>query len=39
MWDLKPEAPVEFRGPFRPIATTLPRVQICEHMPRQSRMI
>jgi hypothetical protein len=34
MWDLKPEAPAEIRGPFKPIATNLPGVQICEHLPR-----
>src|SRR6185312_5975525 len=34
MWDLKPDAPAEFRGPFQPVATSIPGVQICEHMPR-----
>lgn len=34
MFDLKPEAPAEIRGPFRPIATSLPGVSICEHLPR-----
>ena len=38
MYDLKPEAPIEFRGEFKPIATNVPGVQICEHMPRQARM-
>jgi hypothetical protein len=38
MWDLKPEAPAEFRGEFRPIQTNVPGVQICEHMPLQARM-
>ncbi len=38
MYDLKPEAPVEFRGEFKPIATNVPGVQICEHMPMQARM-
>ena len=38
MYDLKPDAPVEYRGEFRPIATNVPGVQICEHMPRQARM-
>src|SRR5688572_23875733 len=33
MYDLKPQAPDEYRGPFRPIATALPGVQICELMP------
>jgi hypothetical protein len=38
MWDLKPDAPVEYRGEFRQIQTNVPGVQICEHMPRQARM-
>ncbi len=38
MYDLKPEAPVEYRGEFRQIQTNVPGVQICEHMPRQARM-
>ncbi len=38
MYDLKPDAPVEYRGEFSPIATNVPGVQICEHMPRQARM-
>ena len=29
-WDLKPTAPIEVRGPFQPIATAVPGVQICE---------
>jgi len=38
MYDLKPEAPMEYRGEFRPIATNVPGVQICEHFPLQARM-
>ncbi|HSQ54613.1 MAG TPA: DUF1501 domain-containing protein, partial [Gemmata sp.] len=38
MWDLKPEAPKEFKGEFNPIQTNVPGVQICEHMPMQARM-
>jgi hypothetical protein len=38
MYDLKPNAPVEYRGEFRPINTNVPGVQICEHFPRQARM-
>jgi hypothetical protein len=34
MWDLKPNAAAEVRGPFRPISTRVPGLQICEHMPR-----
>lgn len=33
-WDLKPNAPAEYRGEFRPIATTVPGFAISEHMPR-----
>ncbi|MBI2824790.1 MAG: DUF1501 domain-containing protein [Planctomycetia bacterium] len=32
--DLKPAAPSEIRGPFRPIATRVPGVELCEHLPR-----
>ena len=38
MYDLKPDAPAEFRGEFRPIATNVPGVSICEHFPLQARM-
>jgi hypothetical protein len=38
MYDLKPDAPMEYRGEFRPIATNVPGVQICEHFPMQARM-
>ncbi len=32
-WDLKPDAPAEIRGEFRPIATNVPGIQIGEHFP------
>jgi len=32
-WDLKPHAPAEVRGEFKPIATKVPGIQICEHLP------
>lgn len=32
-WDLKPYAPAGIRGEFKPIATAVPDVQICEHFP------
>lgn len=32
--DMKPEAPAEIRGEFRPIATAVPGIQICEHLPQ-----
>jgi len=38
-WDPKPEMPAEIRGPFRPIATRLPGVQICEFLPKQAAML
>src|SRR4051794_19577953 len=38
MYDMKPAAPKEFRGEFKPIATNVPGIQICEHMPMQARM-
>jgi hypothetical protein len=38
MWDMKPEAPVEIRGEFKPIATTVPGIQMCEHLPRLARV-
>ena len=39
MWDMKPGAPAEIRGEFRPIATSLPGVQVCEHLPLFARQI
>ncbi len=33
MWDMKPKAPQEYRGPFQPIATSAPGVTLCEHLP------
>lgn len=33
-WDLKPEAPAEYRGDFKPIASRVPGLQICEHLPQ-----
>lgn len=37
MWDMKPNAPVEIRGEFRPISTSVNGIQICEHLPRTSQ--
>jgi len=36
-YDLKPDAPAEIRGEFQPISTTVPGLQICEHLPRMSQ--
>jgi hypothetical protein len=37
-FDLKPNAPAEIRGEFRPIATNVPGLDLCEHMPRLARV-
>jgi hypothetical protein len=37
MWDLKPDAPSGVKSEFKPIATSAPGVQICEHLPRMAR--
>jgi len=39
MFDLKPLAPAEVRGEFGPIDTSLPGVQICEHLPNVARLM
>jgi hypothetical protein len=36
MWDPKPEAPQEIRGPYGVIPTKIPGVQFCEHLPKQA---
>lgn len=37
MWDLKPQAPADIRGEFKPIPTSVPGVNLCEHLPRMAR--
>jgi hypothetical protein len=37
--DLKPDAPAEIRGEFKPIATSVPGVQVCELLPRTARLM
>ena len=32
-FDMKPDAPVEYRGEFNPINTNVPGIQVCEHLP------
>ncbi|MBC7967553.1 MAG: DUF1501 domain-containing protein, partial [Fuerstia sp.] len=39
MYDLKPQAPAEIRGEFRPIATNVSGIEISEHLPRQAGMM
>jgi hypothetical protein len=33
-FDMKPAAPPEIRGEFKPISTAVPELQVCEHLPR-----
>jgi hypothetical protein len=39
MYDLKPDAPAEFRGEFKPIATNVSGIDISEHLPLQSKIM
>ncbi len=39
MWDLKPDAPEEIRGTFRPTATRVPGIQVCEYLPRTAAVM
>ncbi len=39
MWDMKPDRPLNNRGPFSPIQTAIPGEFICEHLPRQAAMM
>src|SRR5262245_37180710 len=38
-YDMKPEAPAEIRGEFRPISTSVPGVQVCEHLPKHAQIM
>ena len=37
-FDMKPNAPAEYRGAFRPIPTNVPGIEICEHLPTLSKV-
>ena len=39
MWDPKPEAPAEIRGPYRTIGTCVPGIRVCEHLPLQAKIM
>jgi hypothetical protein len=39
LWDMKPDAPAEVRGEFKPIKTTVPGLHVCEHLPLLSRQM
>jgi len=39
LWDPKPDAPAEIRGPFQTIATKVPGIRVSEHLPLQARIM
>jgi Protein of unknown function (DUF1501) len=38
MYDMKPDAPANIRGEFRPINTNVPGMQVCEHLPLHAKI-
>ena len=38
MFDMKPDAAKEIRGPYKPIATSVPGIQVCEHLPQIAKL-
>ena len=36
-WDMKPNAPIEIRGPYKPIKTNVPGIEISENFPQNGR--
>lgn len=38
MYDMKPDAPAEYRGEFKPVRTTVPGLEVCELMPQQAKI-
>ena len=39
MWDMKPEAPENIRGEFKPIDTSAKGIQICQHLPKVAKLM
>ena len=39
LWDMKPDAPLEYRGEFKPIPSSAPDIQVCEHLPLLARQM
>jgi hypothetical protein len=39
MWDPKPQAPAEIRGPYQTIPTSVPGIEVCEHLPLQAKLM
>jgi hypothetical protein len=38
-WDMKPHAPAEVRGEFKPVATRVPGVHVCEHLAQSAKIM
>ena len=38
-FDMKPDAPAEIRGDFKPIETNVPGIRICEHLPKTAQVM
>src|SRR5208283_2779299 len=38
LWDMKPDAPAEIRGEFRPAATRVPGIMLCDLLPRLGQL-
>src|SRR5687767_11008006 len=39
LWDMKPSAPAEIRGDFKPVSTSVAGLQVCEHLPLLARQM
>src|SRR5947209_17449036 len=39
LWDMKPDAPEQIRGEFKPVATKVPGIRVCEHLPHLARIM
>ena len=39
IWDLKPDGRAEYRGEFQPIASAVPGIFVCEHIPKVARAV
>ena len=39
MFDMKPDAPAEIRGEFKPIASSVPGLHVCEHLPKTASLM
>src|SRR4030088_1695368 len=39
MFDMKPDAPDGIRGPYKPISSNAPGIQVCERLPRMAKVM